>query len=978
MKENSIIFTNDNCIGCNKCIKVCSATGACISCMDEERTRIVVDGSKCIACGSCIDVCVHGAREFKDDTEAFFADLAKGEEISLLLAPAFQANYPEEYDTVLGGLKALGIKRIINVSFGADITTWGYLNYIKEYDFQGGISQPCPAAVAYIERYLPDLLPKLFPVQSPLMCAAIYARKELGITDKFAFISPCIAKKMEIENSENAGLVQYNVTFEHLMKYVREHQISGPSVQSEIEYGLGSFYPAPGGLAENVKWFLGSQTFIRQMEGERRLYHWLHKNKDRIRQEQTPFLFFDVLNCENGCICGTGVETKKSKSDDALYALLQIREDVKQEESGTAWSKTDTPEERLKNYNKQFEMLDLKDYLRSYTDRSGECAYKHPSEEELEKIYLSMNKTTEESRKIDCSCCGYDSCAEMAAAIYNDFNHKENCIYYEKTMVHKLEVEKTIAEEETKAKNNFLANMSHEIRTPINVVLGMDEMILRESAEEQIRRYAFSIQRSGNMLLTLVNNVLDFSEIEAGRMELSAEKYDLQGLIYDLQERVRPGIKEKSLYFKMDIDPKIPRFLCGDFIRLKQCMMNILLNAIKYTKKGEILLSIHLQEAKEDQVLLKFRVKDTGVGIQKENMERLFTAFERIDKKTNRTTSGSGLGLNIVQRLLALMDSSLEVESQYGQGSSFAFSVWQKILEKEPLGVLEDHVNIDSSAGNQKQKTFHAPKGEILMVDDTEMNLVVTESLLKETKLNIDMASSAKDALVMLGKKTYDVLLFDHMMPEMDGIELLHKLKEEKENPNSTKPCIVLTANAVTGARERYLHEGFDDYMSKPVNGRALELLLLKYLPSEKVTIVERKTPVLEETEEEKEHSSSFEVQWYESLEGIDGDIGVKNCGSKEAYQAVLGIFYESIEPNIEEIEQYFQDKDWHSYTVKVHAMKSSAQIIGAIALGEMAQRLEDAGKANDADFIREQHERFVSGYRNYQEILKDLSSELE
>lgn len=971
MKENSIIFTNDNCIGCNKCIKVCSAIGACIS-MDEERTKIVVDGSKCIACGSCIDVCVHGAREFKDDTEAFFADLMRGEEISLLLAPAFEANYPEEYDQVLGGLKALGAKRIINVSFGADITTWGYLNYIKEHDFKGGISQPCPAAVAYIERYIPELLPKLFPVQSPLMCAAIYARKELGITDKFAFISPCIAKKMEIENPENAGFVQYNVTFEHLMKYVREHKISGPSAKSEIEYGLGSFYPAPGGLTENVRWFLGDQVFIRQMEGERRLYHWLQKNKDRIRKEQTPFLFFDVLNCENGCICGTGVETKKSETDDALYALLHIREAVKHEEAGNAWSKPAAPEERLKQFNQQFAALDLKDYLRTYTDRSTECVFKHPEEEELEEIFLSMNKKTEDSRKIDCSCCGYDSCREMAEAIYNGFNHKENCIYYEKTMVHKLEVEKTLAEEETKAKNIFLANMSHEIRTPINVVLGMDEMILRESAEEQIRRYAFSIQRSGNSLLTLVNNVLDFSEMEAGKMELSAEKYDLQGLIYDLQERVRPGIKEKSLHFKMDIDPMIPRFLCGDFIRLKQCMMNILLNAIKYTKKGEVYFSVRLQEVREEQVLLQVRVRDTGVGIKKEDMERLFTAFERIDKTKNRTISGTGLGLNIVQRLLSMMDSGLEVESQYGKGSSFAFSVWQKILEQEPIGEMEDHVNIDSVTGKEKQKTFHAPHGEILMVDDTEMNLVVTGSLLKETRLRIDMATSGKEALAMIGRKTYDVLLLDHMMPEMDGIELLHKIREDKDNPNSTKPCIVLTANAVTGARERYINEGFNDYMSKPVNGRALELLLLKYLPPEKVTIVERKTPV-EESGAEKEHSSSFEVQWYEALEGIDGDIGVKNCGSKEAYQAVLGIFYESIEPNIEEIEQYFKDNDWHSYTVKVHAMKSSAQIIGAIALGEMAQHLEDAGKAGNAAFIREQHERFVEGYRNYQDILKNL-----
>ncbi|MCR5236252.1 MAG: transcriptional regulator, partial [Lachnospiraceae bacterium] len=317
--EQSIVYTNDNCIGCNRCINVCSAIGACVSVEVDGKARIHVDGSRCVACGSCIDVCVHNAREYSDDTEAFFEDLKKGEPISLLLAPSFKANFPDEYESVIGGLKALGARRILSVSFGADITTWGYLNYIDRYKFTGGISQPCPAVVYYIERYLPELLPKLFPVQSPLMCSAIYARKELGITDKFAFISPCIAKKMEIEDPFNEGLVQYNVTFDHLMRYVREHGIKGDPSNSEIEYGLGSFYPTPGGLAENVRWFLGDGVYIRQIEGERRLYEWMHENASRIRDDKTPFLFIDALNCEKGCICGTAVNPEKSRTDDALY-----------------------------------------------------------------------------------------------------------------------------------------------------------------------------------------------------------------------------------------------------------------------------------------------------------------------------------------------------------------------------------------------------------------------------------------------------------------------------------------------------------------------------------------------------------------------------------------------------------------------------------------------------------------------------------
>lgn len=437
--HNSIIHTNENCIGCNKCISACSAMGACISVVEEGRARIVVDGNRCVACGSCIDVCMHGAREYDDDTERFFKDLESGEKISLLLAPSFKANYPERYASILGGLKQMGVQRIISVSFGADITTWGYLNYIDKHKFYGGISQPCPAVVSYIEHYIPELIPRLFPVQSPLMCAAIYARKELGITDRLAFISPCIAKKLEIEDKHNEGLVQYNVTFEHLMSYARRHNLEGPDAHSEIEYGLGSFYPTPGGLSETIRWFLGDSVFIRQIEGEKRLYKWLHANAERIGKGTTPFLLFDALNCENGCVCGTAVDQDKSRTDDALYELLNIRERSKREESGAAWSIPDSREERLRRYNEQFASLKLEDYLRGYTDRSAQCAYAVPNEKEADEIFRSMNKLTTDSRVINCTCCGYESCSQMVTAIYNGFNRKENCIHYEKDMVRKLE-----------------------------------------------------------------------------------------------------------------------------------------------------------------------------------------------------------------------------------------------------------------------------------------------------------------------------------------------------------------------------------------------------------------------------------------------------------------------------------------------------------------------------------------------------------
>ena len=431
-----LVRTNDKCVGCNKCISVCSCIGATIANETADGQNIIdVDGNKCIACGACFDACEHNAREFVDDTEEFFEALKRGEKISLLIAPAFLANYPREYESVLGGLKKMGVNRLISISFGADITTWAYLNYVQKNNFTGGISQPCPAVVGYIERYIPEMIPKLFPVQSPMMCGAIYARKVMGVTDKLAFISPCIAKKMEMESERGKGLISYNVTFDHLMRYVRENHISGPSCKDEIEYGLGSIYPTPGGLKENVYWFLGEDVFIRQMEGEKHMYHYLEANKDRIIKGQTPYLFIDALNCAEGCIYGPGTEPEKNGKDDTLMELMRIREKSKNNKPAHTWSRKLSPKQRLRKLNRQFAKLDLNDYICSYTDLSSICDYAVPTDTELDAIYNDMGKTTQESRKINCSCCGYDTCEKMAHAIHNGFNHKENCIHYVKTQV---------------------------------------------------------------------------------------------------------------------------------------------------------------------------------------------------------------------------------------------------------------------------------------------------------------------------------------------------------------------------------------------------------------------------------------------------------------------------------------------------------------------------------------------------------------
>ena len=499
-EKSTLVFTNDNCIGCNKCISVCSCIGACVSHVVDGKNRIDVDGDKCIACGACFDVCEHDAREYNDDTERFFEDLKRGEPISLLIAPAFKANYPKEYESVLGGLKQMGVRHLISVSFGADITTWGYLNYVQKNHFLGGISQPCPAVVGYIERYLPELLPKLFPVQSPMMCAAIYAKKEMKIQDKFAFISPCIAKKMEIDDPNNKGYISYNVTFDHLMKYIRTHNISGKLQSDEIEYGLGSIYPMPGGLKENVYWFLGESVFIRQIEGEKHMYHYLEQNKNKISQDKTPYLFIDALNCSSGCIYGTACEPQKAESDDTLCTLLKIREASKKNSRSSAWSKNSSPKQRLKQLNKQFSHLKLEDYLRTYTDLSGQCTYQYPSEAEQNQIFESMNKHTKEERAINCSCCGYDTCRQMVDAIFNGFNRKENCIYYIKNVV---ELQKEDAEQ-------LASELENEKKTIDN-----QKKIIIDTINDINNEFAVLHQSVDDMAAGNENNAAESTEISA-------------------------------------------------------------------------------------------------------------------------------------------------------------------------------------------------------------------------------------------------------------------------------------------------------------------------------------------------------------------------------------------------------------------------------------------------------------------------------
>ena len=431
-----LVFTNNNCTGCNRCISVCPVMQANHSVLENGKNEIHVDGDACIKCGACIDACHHGAREYLDDTDEFLADLKKGERISLLIAPAFIANYKSQFRQILGYLKSLGVNHIISVSFGADITTWGYLNYLSTHNIPGAISQPCPAIVDYIEKYVPELVDKLVPVHSPLMCGAIYVKKYMKVTDKLAFLSPCIAKKVEINRPENKNMVSYNVTFAHLMEKLKGVSLSGYDAGDEMEYGLGSVYPQPGGLKENVEHFLGREVMVRQIEGEQHAYHFLNEYAKRVKEgKKLPFLV-DALNCGSGCIYGTGTDPQRTDDEDILFEIH--RERTRKQEDGAGknakknknpWDTALTPEKRLANFNAQFAELKLEDFLCTYRKNASKKLREFTASE-LQSTFREMNKNTPEEQSIDCGACGYEDCKHMAMAIALGLNRKENCVHY--------------------------------------------------------------------------------------------------------------------------------------------------------------------------------------------------------------------------------------------------------------------------------------------------------------------------------------------------------------------------------------------------------------------------------------------------------------------------------------------------------------------------------------------------------------------
>ena len=534
-----------------------------------------------------------------------------------------------------------------------------------------------------------------------------------------------------------------------------------------------------------------------------------------------------------------------------------------------------------------------------------------------------------------------------------------------------LQKELEVAQKASEAKSSFLSNMSHEIRTPINAVLGLNEMILRESKEPQILEYANSVKSAGNSLLGIVNDILDFSKIEAGKMDILPVEYNISSTINDLLNLIAVKAEDKGLALNFNIDSTLPTRLIGDEIRIKQCATNVLTNAVKYTEQGSVTLNVSYRKADDDSIFLRFQIIDTGIGIKEEDIEKLYSPFERIEEIRNRSIEGTGLGMSIVKKLLALMDSRLEVKSVYGEGSDFSFEVRQQVASWEELGDFRERYKEYLGSQKKYHESFTAPEAHILVVDDTPINLTVVKGLLKSTKIRIDTAESGMETLELVKKNKYDAIFIDHRMPEMDGLQTLETLKKMEDNLSIDAPCIALTANAGAGARDEYIAAGFNDYLSKPVNGELLEEMLKEYLPKDKV---HESVELVEDMEDSKEDIGNSDVSYdgdvLDKLQGIDIAEAEKNCGSRDLLENVVKEFLTTIDSKADEIEAFAKEKDYRNFAVKVHALKSSARLIGAMELSSQAAHLEECGNNEDEKEIQEKTPILLELLRSYKEKL--------
>lgn len=529
-------------------------------------------------------------------------------------------------------------------------------------------------------------------------------------------------------------------------------------------------------------------------------------------------------------------------------------------------------------------------------------------------------------------------------------------------------------EDANRAKTNFVSNMSHEIRTPMNSIVGITEILLRSRHSPKEQEYLLNIQSSGRVLLTIINDVLDCSKMEAGKMQLFDEPYDTCSLFHDLRISMENRIGHSGLELIYDIDQDIPCKLKGDMGRICQVIINLVNNAIKYTEKGSVRFSVHVRQKNTDKVMLYYEVADTGIGIRKEDQKILFDAFQRVEMDRNRYVEGTGLGLTISQNLVNMMGGVIEVESEYGKGSRFFFTIEQTIIDPTPVSAVNYNGQKDNVTEKEAECLFIAPEAHILLVDDNELNLVVAKELLKPLRMQIDTAENGLQAVKMVRGSQYDLVLMDHMMPVMDGIEAAKAIRALPEDKYQKLPIIALTANAMVDARKEFLNAGMNGFVAKPIDFARICNQLKLWLPKDLV----RDVPKEEAKKLLADDLSDREIQPEDPQMGFSFEEGVKHCGSKAALMKTIRIFYRTIDSKANKIEQCLKEGLISDYVIEIHALKSSALLIGAVPLSEAAKELEDYGKQGKTEVLEEKTPDVLTLYRDLKNILRPYAEKEE
>ena len=902
------------CQGCNRCVRECPMETANISYLDKAgNIKVKINHAKCIACGRCVAACEHNARYYEDDTKLFFDDLAAGVPISLIAAPAVRTNIPD-YKKLFTYLKKLGVKKIYDVSLGADICVWAHVRHIQRTGAKNIITQPCPSIVSYCEIFKPELLKYLSPVHSPMGCIAVYMRNYEGVTDRIAALSPCIAKASEFEQ---INLLSYNVTFAKLRKYLEKRNITLPEEETNFDHyesGLGSLFPMPGGLKENIEYFLGKNISISKAEGYN-VYEKLNTYAE-TREGALPDIF-DVLNCHEGCNIGPGCE-RGGNVFEIDSVMSKTRKEVTEKNRKAGY------EARYKEYD---EKLDLPRFMREY--RIIETRFPDITDKDIQKAYKLLGKNNYDEQNVNCGACGSDSCREMARKIALKVNIPENCLVRTmrevkaehednlnilqrfETVWESVESGIAIVDAETRkildanpvmtrmfgvskeciigrrcqkficpedkcpildcgeevnrserkfvradgtvvpiiksvskinydgrpallesftdisyikkaeeqlrriqvteqaslAKSDFLSRMSHEMRTPMNAIIGMTQIAEKSDDVEKLKYCLSRIEVSSVHLLGLINNILDMSKIEADKFELSEGALNLEKMLINVCGLINDKVERKNIKFSVFLDKGVRMHYTGDELRLSQVVTNLLSNSVKFTPEGgKIGLAIKEIQTGDAYSILRFSVKDTGIGMTEEQVSRLFTAFEQADSGTAVKYGGTGLGLAISKSIVEKMGGRIWAESELGKGSEFIFEVKLNRPNRQNGALLFGDVRPEDI--------------NLLIIDEDCETRAYFKTLTGSFGVNTDVAKDPEEAVAYIKsaaakQKPYDIIFVGFNSSDAEGFKIIYALNNVIDN--NTVIIIITSFLKWNGIEKEASYAGVKKFISPPL-----------------------------------------------------------------------------------------------------------------------------------------------------------------